>query len=147
MSLLMKSTSYRTTPEGPTKINLNNFLMKQPSNKRGLSIRWLQKTTPPGTQGNLINIDKMPSQKRQDTPSPTVRILYWTRSGPSRYTCSRCEQSGHTSQECIWLGPIICQQCGKSGHAKRDCTEQPLCPFCGGRHAKERKPCNWPIWW
>ena len=147
MSLPTGNTSYHTAPEGPTKIDLNNFLMQQSPNKMGLPIRQLQRTTLPGTQENLINVDRIPTRKRQDTPSPTVRILYWTRSGPSHYTCSRCKQSGHTSQECIWSGPIICHQCGKSGHVKKDCMEQSLCSFCGGRHMRERKPCNWAIWW
>ena len=132
MKLPTENTSYHTAPENSTEIDLNNFLMQQPSNEKGPSIGQLQKTTPLGTQENLINIDRLPLQKRQDTPSPTIGILYRTRSGPSHYTCSRCEQSGHTSQECIWSGPIICQQCGKSGHIKKDCKEQLFCSFCGG---------------
>ena len=147
MKLPMENTSYHTAHKESTKIDPNNFFMQQPSNKKGLLIRRLHKTTPPGTEENLINIDKIPSQKRQDTLSPMVGILYWTRSGPSRYTCSRCEQSGHTSRGCIWLGPIICQQCRKMGHIKKDCTEQSLCSFCGGQHAKEGKPCDCPIQW
>ena len=147
MKLPMENTSYHTVPENPTKIDPNNFLMQQPSNKKGPSIRRLQKTTPPGTQGNPINVDKIPSQKQQDTPSPTIGILYQTRSGLSHYTCSRCKRLGHTSRECIWSGPIICEQCGKSGHPRVDCDEQPFCSFCGGRHAVERKPCKQPIQW
>ena len=147
MKLPTENTSYHTAPKNSTEINLNNFLMQQPSNKKGLAIGRLQKTTPLGTQENPINIDRLLSQKRQDTPSPTVGILYRTRSGPIHYTCLRCEQSGHTSRECIWSGPIICQQCGKTGHIRKDCKEQPLCSFCGGRHAKEGKPCDCPIKW
>ena len=141
MKLPTENTSYHTALKKSTEIDPNNFLMQQPSNEKGSLIGRLQKTTPPGTQENPINVDRMSSQKRQDTPSPTVGILYQTRSGPSCYTCSRCEQSGHMSRECI------CQQCGKLGHVKKDCTEQPLCSFCGGRHAKERKPCDRPIQW
>ena len=147
MSLPMGNTSYHTAPEESTKIDPNNFLMQQPSNEKGPLIRWLQKTTPLGTQENPINIDRILTWKRQDTPSPMVGILYRTRSGLSCYTCSRCKRSGHTSQECIWMGPIICQQCGKLGHVKRDCTEQLLCSFCGGRHVRERKLCYRPIRW
>ena len=147
MKLPTENTSYHTAHEESTEINPNNFLMQQPSNEKGPPIGRLQKTTPPGTQENPINVDKIPLQKQQDTPSPTIGILYQTRSGPSCYTCSRCERSGHTSQECIWFGPIICQQCGKTGHIKKDCMEQPLCSFCRGRHAKEGKPCNRPIQW
>ena len=145
MKLPTENTSYHTACEESTEIDPNNFLMQQPSNEKGPLIGWLQKTTPLGMQENPIDIDRLPSKKQQDTPSPTIRILYQTRLGPSRYTCLRCKRSGHTSQECIWSGPIICQQCGKSGHMKKDCKEQPLCSFCGGRHTKEGKPCDCPI--
>ena len=147
MKLPTENTSYHTAPENSTEIDLNNFLMQQPSNERGLSIGRLQKTTPPGMQENPINIDRLSSIKWQDTPSPTVGILYQTKSGPSRYTCSKCEQSGHTSRECIWSGPIVCLQCGKTGHIMKDCQEQPLCSYCRGRHAKDLKPCDRPIRW
>ena len=38
MSLPTENTSYHTAPKKSTEINLNNFLMQQPSNERGPSI-------------------------------------------------------------------------------------------------------------
>ena len=143
----MENTSYHTPHEESTEIDPNNFLMQQPSNKKGPLIGRLHKTTPPGSEENPIDVDKIPSRKRLDTPSPTVGILHRTRAGPSHITCSKCEQTGHACQECIWTGLIVCLQCGKTGHIKVNCTEQPLCSFCGGRHAKERKSCDRPIQW
>ena len=54
------NNSYHTAPENFTEINLNNFLMQQPSNEKGPLIGWLLKTTPPGMQENPINIDRLP---------------------------------------------------------------------------------------
>ena len=147
VKLPTEDTSYHTAPENITEIDPNNFLVQQPSNEKGPPIGQLQKTTPPGTRENPIDVEKISSRKRQDTPSPTVGILYRRGSEPSRYTCSRCERTGHTSQHCIWTGPIVCLQCGKTGHIKANCTEQPFCSFCGGRHGREGKLCDRPIKW
>ena len=59
MKLLTENTSYHTTPKNSTEIDPNNFLMQQPSNEKGPSIGRLQKTTPPGTQENPINVEKV----------------------------------------------------------------------------------------
>ena len=147
MKLPTENTSYHTAREESTEIDPNNFLMQQPSNEKGPPIGRLHKTTLPGSEENPIDIDKILSRKQLDTPSPTVGILYRTRVGPSHITCSKCEQTGHTHQECIWTGPIVCLQCGKTGHIKVNCTEQLLCSFCGGRHGKEGKLCDRPIQW
>ena len=147
MKLPTENTSYHTAHEESTEIDPNNFLMQQPSNEKGPPVGRLHKTTPLGSEENPIDVDKIPSRKRLDTPSPTVGILHRTRAGPSHITCSKCERTGHTRQECIWTGPAVCLQCGKRGHLKINCTEQPLCSFCGGQHAKDRKPCDRPIKW
>ena len=147
MELPTANTSYHTAPEESTEIDPNNFIMQQPSNEMGPPIAQLLKTTPPGSQENPIDVDKLPARRRNDTPSPTVGILYRRGSEPSHYACSRCEQTGHTSQHCIWTGPIICSNCGRPGHVKKDCKEHPLCSFCRSRHPIERKPCDRDILW
>ena len=76
VKLPMENTSYHTTCEESTEIDPNKFLMQQPSNEKGPPIRQLHKTTPPGSQENPINVDRLPTRKRQDTPSPTVGILH-----------------------------------------------------------------------
>ena len=51
MSLPTRNTSYHTAPEGPTKIDLNNFLMQQPPNKMGPPIRRGLYSPPPIPRG------------------------------------------------------------------------------------------------
>ena len=82
MKLPTENTSYHTAREESTEIDPNKFLMQQPSNEKGPPIRRLHKTTPPGTEENPIDVDKIPSRKRLDTLSPTVGILYRTNWDP-----------------------------------------------------------------
>ena len=61
MKLPTENTSYHTAREESTEIDPNKFLMQQPSNEKGPLIGQLHKTTPPGTEENPIDVDKIPS--------------------------------------------------------------------------------------
>ena len=80
-------------------------------------------STGDGTRANPIDVDIF---EPPPLPPPTLVQQFAHRRTHSiavATTCDMCARRGHTTNDCIWSGPILCNYCREVGHLRDACPE------------------------